>query len=114
GSSTRQGGQRGGPARPAGGGATPGGEKQPRTAVAGPGRLPSDRPLEGRGRSPLSGKGAITGEPVRSPSWRASLALIVPTRPRPPSSGIEGHLPGQAGSARPLEDDRRPDGGGLH
>src|SRR5262249_62090385 len=102
------------PAGRGGGGATAGGEKCPAPAVAGPGRLPSDRPLEGRGRSPLSGKGAITGEPVRSPSWRASLALIVPTRPRPPSSGIEGHLPGQAGSARPLEDDRRPDGGGLH
>src|SRR5262249_41097380 len=69
----RQGGQAGGPAGRAGGGATRGGEKWPRTAVAGPGRLPSDRPLEGRGRSPLSGKGAITGEPVRSPSWRASL-----------------------------------------
>jgi hypothetical protein len=44
----------------------------------------------------------------------SELGVIVRTRTRPSNSGIGAHLPGQAGGARPREDDRRQGGGGLH
>ena len=78
----------------------------------GPGPLAVRSPSGGRGRSPFPAR-ERSREPIRSTSWRASVALIVPSRPRPSTAGIGAHRPGQVARARPLEDDRSPDGGGL-
>jgi hypothetical protein len=81
-------------------------------AVVGPDRLPSDRPLEGRGAVLPGRKDPANRRCDRKAE--SELGVIVRTRSRPSSSGIGAHLPGQAGGARPREDDRPQGGGGLH
>ena len=95
-----------GAAKPLGRRGYPAAENSRRPPLRTRSALPSDRPLEGRGRGPFPAR-ERSREPTRSTNWETGVELIVGGRPHSSRSGIGARPPGQAGRARPRGVHRR-------